>query len=163
MTRISIREDQFIDIENSTFMDVHKHFMLCHDLLYVTNASSVIGIITFEDFIKAYHENDMDVNVKSIIDTKFTYLYEDQLGQAEGIFKRTYLRNIPVLAKNGNSIFTLRYSKYNINQSFYCRNLSGLSTYSFSINSDLTIPCYCRLRDIGKLGKIVRGGWSNNI
>jgi len=154
MTRISIREDQFIDIENSSFTDVHKHFMLGSDLLFVTKDSDVIGVIAYENFSKAYDEKGMDVDLESIIDTKFTYLYEDQLEQAEDIFKKTYLRSIPILDKNGNPKFVLRYSKYDINQSFYCCSLSGSSTYNFSINADLTVSCHCSLRETGQLGFI---------
>ena len=155
MTRISVHKHHFLDITSSVFFDVDKHFRETKDMLFVTRASNVIGIITHSDYLKAYYSGALpDSAIDHVFNPHFIYLYDDQLKQADAIFYSSNIAGIPVFNKTDTPVFVLYKTHFNINQCFYCGCLTGFEMYNFSINSDLSLSCHCVLRRTGELGNL---------
>jgi len=157
-TRISIQKRQFLDINSAVFINVDRFFRESKAMLFVMNKSTVIGIISFGDYWKAYNSGISQYStLENIVNYNFAFLYEDQLKLAESVLNNMKITEIPILDNNNIPLFTIKKSKYCDGQSFYCRCLSGQAKYNFSINADLSVSCHCLMREMGELGNL-RGG-----
>ena len=81
-------------------------------------------------------------------------MYEDQIKQADMIFKGSKIVRIPIFNKADIPVYVLFNTEYNLDQTFYCRCLSGESSFDLSINADMTVSCSCQLREAGELGSL---------
>jgi wyosine [tRNA(Phe)-imidazoG37] synthetase (radical SAM superfamily) len=85
---------------------------------------------------------------------KFGFVTEEMLKSCS--FSKVILtHDTPVLNADGKPVFILSHG-YNENNagSYYCKVLSGLSAYNFSVNADMTVSCRCALRKSGLLGDL---------
>ena len=155
-TKVTVQERQFVDIDKITFADVHRHFHECHDLLFVIKDAKITGILTSRLCMEAADNGTHPGSrIDDIVWSNFVFLYDDQLDQAELIFEKEGLFQVPVFNRNDKLEFVLYKSDHSYDQTFHCDCLSDQSHSSFrnlSINADLTVSCNFWIREMGKLG-----------
>ena len=154
-TRILVQSRQFCDIETTVFADIDRYFRQCTDTLFVTKKGEIVGIIDHPTYLKHFHNfMPADCDIQDIVNYDFTYIYEDELRQADGLFFSKGISSIPVFNRNKKPLYILKQTHYHNCQGFYCSCLAGLALYNFSVNADLSVSCHCVLRDAGELGNL---------
>ena len=151
---ISVQKRQFLELKDELkFSDIDKKFRESGDVLFIQDKN--LGIVTYGDYIRLLYEGfNSDNDISCIIRHDFEYLYESKLNEIEKIFNEKNLFIILILNDNDTPIYVIQKSNFPLNQSFYCKCLSGLSNYNFSINADLSVSCNCRSREAGELGNL---------
>jgi len=151
-TRISIQKRQFLDAGKAVFAEIDRLFRDSPDMLFITDGSKIMATAAHSDYLEAFYNGN--TNVDDILKRDFSFLYENRLEQADTIFSNGKVTQIPVFDENDTPLFILQDTKHPVNQSFYCRCLTGQGVYNFSINADLSVSCHCHLREAGELGSL---------
>lgn len=155
MNKIFVREHHLLSA-GANFHTVRERFNECQkDIYFVMDGKVCLGIITEKDYLSAMERNIEDAqSATEVMNVNFTYLLEDEISQIDEIMQKSGVFKIPVFDQGGFPKWVIWKDMLHKNDYFYCRVLTGLSTYNLSVNADLTVSCHCVLRESGELGSL---------